>query len=37
MPIDRCGESFMDRIAVLEQPTPLGWFRIIFDWSGEPT
>lgn len=26
-----------DRIKVFQQPTPLGMFRIVFDWSGEPS
>jgi hypothetical protein len=36
IPIQRKGKEMIDRLAVLKQPTPLGPFKIIFDWSGEP-
>jgi len=29
-------KPFVERIRVLQQPTPLGMFRIIFDWNNEP-
>jgi len=35
-PAQRNGLQMIDRIRVLELPTPLGPFRIVFDWSGEP-
>ena len=35
-PIWRNGRKMADRILVLERPTRLGPFRIMFDWSGEP-
>jgi len=28
--------SLLNRIKCLQQRTPLGWFRIILDWSGDP-
>jgi len=35
-PIRRNGLQMIDRIRVVEWPTSLGLFRIVFDWSGEP-
>jgi len=35
-PVQKNGKELIDRINVLQQPTPLGMSRIIFDWSGEP-
>ena len=35
-PIRRNGQQMIDRIRTLEWPTPLGPFRIVFDWTGEP-
>jgi hypothetical protein len=35
-PIRRNGKQMIDRIRGIERPTPLGEFRIVFDWSGEP-
>ncbi|MFB0508893.1 MAG: hypothetical protein ACETVX_00190, partial [bacterium] len=29
-------KPFVERIRVIQQSTPLGMFRIIFDWSKEP-
>jgi hypothetical protein len=34
--VRRNGVEMIDRLRMLEQPTPLGPFRITFDWSGEP-
>lgn len=36
-PIRRNGQQMIDRIQALEWTTPLGPFRIIFNWNGEPT
>ncbi len=30
------GRQMVDRVKVLQQPTALGMFRIVFDWTGEP-
>jgi hypothetical protein len=35
-PIQRNGHEMIDRLRVFEQPTPLGAFRIVFDWDDEP-
>jgi hypothetical protein len=35
-PIRRNGSQMIDRILAVEWPTPLGQFRIVFDWSSEP-
>lgn len=35
-PIRRNGEEMLERIRAIEQPTPLGPFRIVFEWAGEP-
>ena len=35
-PIHRNGKPMIDRIRQIEQPTPLGSFRIVFDWAHEP-
>jgi hypothetical protein len=34
--IKRNGLQMIDRIRIVEMPTPLGPFRIAFDWAGEP-
>ena len=36
VPINRNGQLMLDRISALVFPTPLGPFRIFFDWAGEP-
>jgi hypothetical protein len=36
-PIKRNGVEMIDRVRALEWPTALGPFRIVFDWSGDPT
>jgi hypothetical protein len=35
-PIQRNGLQMIDRIRMVEWPTPLGPFRIVFNWDGEP-
>lgn len=35
-PMRRNGQRMIDRIRAVEQPTPLGTFRIVLDWDGEP-
>jgi hypothetical protein len=35
-PIRRNGIQMIDRIRIVEWPTPLGPFRIVFSWNGEP-
>ncbi len=35
-PVQRNANEMIDRIKMLQQPTPLGFSRIVFDWSGEP-
>jgi hypothetical protein len=35
-PIQRNGLEMIDRIRVVEWPTPLGPFRVVFNWDGEP-
>jgi hypothetical protein len=34
--LDRNGKPMLDRVRVLEWPTELGPFRIVFDWSTDP-
>ena len=36
VPIQRNGEPMVDRLRLLELPTPLGAFRIVFEWTAEP-
>ena len=35
-PMPRNEREMLDRVRALEWPTPLGPFRITFDWNGEP-
>ena len=35
--IRRNGKQMIDRLRALEWPTPLGPFRIVFDWGGDPS
>jgi hypothetical protein len=34
--VQRNGQDMIDRLNAMQQPTPLGTFRIVFDWSEEP-
>jgi hypothetical protein len=36
VPVRRNFEDMIDRVAVLEFPTPLGPYTIAFDWTAEP-
>ncbi|MFH1300109.1 MAG: hypothetical protein ABIK07_03540 [Planctomycetota bacterium] len=36
IPVQQNGKEMIDRINELQQPTPLGMSKIIFDWSEEP-
>jgi len=35
-PIRRNTSQMIDRILAVEWPTPLGLFRVVFDWTGDP-
>jgi hypothetical protein len=34
-PLNRNGKPMLDRVRALEWPTPLGPFRIVFQWNNE--
>ena len=36
-PVHRNNQPLIDRLLVFQQSTPLGFYRITFDWTGEPT